>query len=98
VETDYGRILYDNLPEVASNSLIREGRVRQSDHYFGRLKLQFTREGTERTLKKTIITVILISLPVMVIFIIGDHIFIKYLLNKAFKPPNNNEVIRAGHS
>jgi len=91
VETDYGKILYENLPVGASHSLIREEKIRQSDHYFGRLKLQFTREGTERTLKKSIINVIIISFPVIVVFIIASHMFIRYLLNKAFKPPTRKD-------
>jgi hypothetical protein len=68
--------------------LIREEHVRQSDHYFGRLKLQFTSEGIERTLKKTIVTVIAISLPVITIIIIGSHFIIRYFLNKVLKTPN----------
>jgi len=89
VETEWGKVLYDSLPEGASNSFIREEHVRQSDHYFGRLKLQFTREGIERTLRKTIVTVIIISLPVITIIIIGSHFIIRYLLNKALKTPNH---------
>jgi hypothetical protein len=88
VETEWGKVLYDSLPEGASNALIREEHVRQSDHYFGRLKLQFTGEGIERTLKKTIVTVIIVSLPVITIIIIGSHFIIRYLLNKALNPPN----------
>jgi hypothetical protein len=88
VETEWGKVLYDSLSEDASTSLIREEHVRQSDHYFGRLKLQFTSEGIERTLKKTIVTVIAISLPVITIIIIGSHFIIRYLLNKALKTPN----------
>lgn len=88
VETEWGKVLYDSKPEGASNSFIREEHVRQSDHYFGRLKLQFTREGIERTLRKTIVTVIIISLPVITIIIIGSHFIIRYLLNKALKTPN----------
>jgi hypothetical protein len=85
VETEWGKVLYDRLPEGASKSLIREERVRQSDHYFGRLKLQFAREGVEQTLKKTIVFVIILSLPVIAIIIIGIHYIIVHLLNKAFR-------------
>ena len=88
VETEWGKILYDSLPEGANNSLIREEHVRQSDHYFGRLKLQFTSEGIEQTLRKTIFTVIIISLSVITMIIIGSHFIIRYLLNKALKIPN----------
>ena len=52
VETEWGKVLYDSLPRDAGNSLMREEHVRQSDHYFGRLKLQFTTEGMEQSLKK----------------------------------------------
>ena len=88
VETEWGKVLYDSLPDGASNSFIREEHVRQSDHYFGRLKLQFTREGIDRALRKTVVTVILISLPVITIIIIGSHFLTRYLLNKAHQPPN----------
>ncbi|MEJ2164706.1 MAG: hypothetical protein P8X90_04195 [Desulfobacterales bacterium] len=88
VETEWGKVLYNSLPEGADESLIREEHVRQSDHYFGRLKLQFTNEGTERTLKKTLVTVIIASLPVIAIIIIGTRNIILYLLNKAFKTYN----------
>ena len=88
VETEWGKVLYDSLSEGVSNSLIREEHVRQSDHYFGRLKLQFTSEGIERTLKKTIVTVIATSLPMITIMIIGSHLIIRYLLKKALKTPN----------
>jgi len=89
VETDYGKILYENLPASAGKSFIREERIRQSDHYFGRLKLQFSREGTERTMRKTIIAVILVSLPVISTIIIGSHFIIKSILNKALKSPDS---------
>ena len=85
VETEWGKTLYDRLTEGASKSFIREEHVRQSDHYFGRLKLQFTSNGIEQTLRKTIATVIIISLPVITIMIIGSHFLMRYLLNKAFK-------------
>lgn len=85
VETEWGKVLYDSLPEGADESLIREEHVRQSDHYFGWLKLQFTNEGTERTLRKTIITFIIASLPVIAIIILGTRSIILYLLNRAFK-------------
>ena len=88
VETEWGKVLYDSLPEGASNAFIREEHVRQSDHYFGRLKLQFTGEGIERTLTKTMVTVIIISLPVIAMIIIGSHLFIRCLLKKAFITPN----------
>ena len=87
VETEWGKILYDSLPEDASNSFMREEHVRQSDHYFGRLKLQYTREGIERTLKKTLVTVVIISLPVITIIIIGCYFSLRYLLNKTLKTP-----------
>ena len=87
VETEWGKILYDSLPENASNSFMREEHIRQSDHYFGRLKLQFTREGIERTLRKTFVTVVIISLPVITIIIIGSYFSLRYLLNKALKAP-----------
>ena len=86
VETEWGKVLYDSLPESENNSLVREEHVRQSDHYFGRLKLQFTREGIERTLRKTIVTAVIISLPDISIIIIAIHFIIRYLLNKALKP------------
>ena len=85
VETEWGKVLYDSLPEGASKSFIREEHVRQSDHYFGRLKLQFSREGIERILRKTIVTVIIISLPVITLIIIGSHFLMKYLLNKTLR-------------
>lgn len=88
VETEWGKVLYDSLPEGASNSFIREEHVRQSDHYFGKLKLQFTRESIDRAMRKTSVTVILISLPVITIIIIGSHFLMRYLLNKALKPAN----------
>lgn len=88
VETEWGKVLYNSLPEGANNSLTREEHVRQSDHYFGRLKLQFTRDGIEQTLKKTVVAVIIISLPVIAAVLIGSHFIIKYLLNKAFKTHN----------
>jgi hypothetical protein len=87
VETEWGKILYDSLPENASSSLMREEHVRQSDHYFGRLKLSYTREGIERTLRKTLVTVVIISLPVITIIIIGVYFSLRYLLNKALKTP-----------
>ena len=85
VETEWGKVLYDSLPEGASNPFMREEHVRQSDHYFGRMKLQFTREGIERTLRKTFVAVVIISLPVITIIIIGSYFSIRYLLNKALK-------------
>lgn len=85
VETEWGKILYDSLPENASSSLMREEHVRQSDHYFGRLKLQYTRGGIERTLRKTLVTVVIISLPVITIIIIGCYFSLRYLLNKTLK-------------
>jgi hypothetical protein len=88
VETEWGKVLYDSLPEGASTSFIREEHVRQSDHYFGKLKLQFTRDGIERTLRKTFVSVIIVSLPVITIIIIGSYFIIRNLLNKALKTPN----------
>ncbi len=88
VETEWGKVLYDSLPRDAGNSLMREERVRQSDHYFGRLKLQFTTEGMEQSLKKTLVTVIIISLPVIAIIIIGSHFVIRYLVDKAIATTN----------
>ena len=85
VETEWGKVLYDSLPEGANSSYIREEHVRQSDHYFGRLKLQFTADGLEQTLRKTIITVIIVSLPVIAIIIIASHFIIKNRLNNALK-------------
>ena len=87
VETEWGKVLYDNLPEDASNTFVREEHVRQSDHYFGRLKLQFTTEGIERMLRKTLVTVIIISLPVITMIIIASHFLIRYILNKALSTP-----------
>ena len=88
VETEWGKVLYDSLPKGENISLVREEHVRQSDHYFGRLKLQFTREGIARTLRKTAVTVSIIGLPVMTIIIIAGHFSIRYLLNKALKAFN----------
>ncbi|UCF94244.1 MAG: hypothetical protein JSW39_08820 [Desulfobacterales bacterium] len=88
VETEYGKILYDNLPAGENKSIIREERVRQGDHYFGRLILQFSREGIERTLKKTVVTISVLMLPVMALIIIGSHCMLRYLLNKALKAPD----------
>jgi hypothetical protein len=82
VETDLGEILYDSLPQGKSDSFIREEMVRQSDHYFGRIQLQFTREGIDRTLRKTIITVIIAGLLLIGITIIGSRFLMKHLLNK----------------
>ena len=83
VETEWGKVLYESQPEGASSSFTREEHVRQSDHYFGWLKLRFTRDGIEQTLRKTVVAVILISLPVIALVLIGSHFIIKYLLNKA---------------
>lgn len=88
VETDLGETLYDSMQDVSSNSLIREEMVRQSDHYFGRLKLQFTREGIDQTLRKTLIIVIIATLPLIMISIIGSHFLIKYFLNNTLNPYN----------
>lgn len=85
LETDYGKILYDNLSSATGESFTREEMIRQSDHYFGRLKLQFSGKGTEQTIRKTIFTVIVLSLPLIVGVIIGSHVIIKLLLRKAFK-------------
>ena len=88
VDTDLGETLYDNILEASSNQLIREEKVRQSDHYFGTIRLQFTREGIDRTLRKTLIIVIIATIPLIMITIIGCHFLIKYFLKKALKPHN----------
>ena len=75
----YGEVLYDHFPEGGNEALIREAMIRQGDHYFGQIRLQFTRQSIERRLRLAMVAVILISLPVIMVIIVGAHFAMRRL-------------------
>ncbi len=85
VVTEYGDVLYDHFPEGADKVLIREAMIRQGDHYFGQVQLQFSRQSIERRQRSTIVAVIIIGLPLITVIIVGAHFAMRRLLNESSK-------------
>jgi hypothetical protein len=82
VVTEYGDVLYDRLPEHEERAFIREAMIRQGDHYFGQVRLQFTRQTFARRQRLTLLAVIITGLPVIVVIIVGARFALKRILDE----------------
>lgn len=86
VETDFGKIFYDSSHESIDKAVMREEMIRQSDHYFGKLKVWFTEAGLRQTLRKSTMALVMISLPIVALILLGSHYYLKYFLKKTLEP------------
>jgi hypothetical protein len=87
VVTEYGDVLYDHLPEGGDKTLIGEAMIRQGDHYFGQVRLQFTRQTIEERERETVLTVVVAGVPVIAVIIVGARFALKRFLRKNRKGP-----------
>jgi hypothetical protein len=82
VVTEYGDVLYDHLPEGGDRRLVRDAMIRQGDHYFGQVRLQFTRQPLARRQRLTLLAVLITGLPVIGVIIVGARFALKRILDE----------------
>ena len=87
VVTEYGDVLYDHLPKGGDRRLVREAMIRQGDHYFGQVRLQFTRQTLAKRQRLTLLAVVIIGLPVIVVIIVGAYFALKRFLDENREEP-----------
>jgi hypothetical protein len=87
VVSEYDDVLYRHFPEGESKVHIKEAMIRQGDHYFGQVTLQFTTQSIAQRQRLTMVGVIIIRLAVITVIIVGVHFAMRRLLRKGLETP-----------
>ncbi len=88
VITEYGDVLDAHLPELEEPALVRGAMIRQGDHYFGQVRLQFSRQTIKQRPRETILAVVLVGVPSIVIIIVAARFFLKCFLERSGEGPS----------